>query len=101
MPSIHVHLPMILRECIHVCLARACACVLDCVFGNSENVQTVYKICKLMYCAVVQMCVNIYDSIHVRFNHLCSFLPMKCDHKCVDEFHKISCNSYNILITQQ
>ena len=26
---------------------------------------------------------------------------MKCVHKCVDELHKISCNSYLILITQQ
>ena len=24
-------------------------------FGNSENMQTVYDVCKLMYCAVVQM----------------------------------------------
>ena len=47
------------------------------------------------------MCQNIFDSIHVRFNHLCSFLPMKCVHKCVDELHKIGCNSYYILITQQ
>ena len=42
-----------------VCV-RVCVHVLDCVFGNSENVQTVYKVCKLMYCAVVQMCVKIF-----------------------------------------
>ena len=42
-----------------------------------------------------------FDSIHVRFNQLCSFLPMKCVQRCVDELHKISCNSYYILITQQ
>ena len=29
---------------------------------------------------------------------LCSFLPMKCVHKCVDESHKISCYSYYTLI---
>ena len=46
------------------------------------------------------MCQNIFDSIHVLLN-LCSFLPMKCVHKCVDELHKISCNSCYILITQQ
>ena len=38
-----------------VCKGNACMCacvhVLDCVFGNSENVQTVYEVCKLMYCA--------------------------------------------------
>ena len=74
MSSIQVPLlsSMSLREHVHlfacVCLARArarvcvyvcvCACVrvLDCVFGNSEDVQTVYKVCKLMYCAVVQTC---------------------------------------------
>ena len=80
--------------CVYVC-----GQVLDCVFGNSdENVQTAYKVCKFMYCAVVQMCVkNTFDSIHVHFNHLGSFLPRKCVH----ELHKISCNSYYILITQQ
>ena len=82
--------------CVCVCV---CMQVLDCVFGNSdENVQTAYKVCKFMYCAVVQMCVkNTFDSIHVHFNHLGSFLPRKCVH----ELHKISCNSYYILITQQ
>ena len=46
--------------CVCVCVhARAyVTCVLDCVFGNSENVQTVYKVCKLMYCTIVQMCVK-------------------------------------------
>ena len=43
--------------CMCVC---ARVCVLDCVFGNSEKVQNVYKVCKLMYCAVVQMCVRIF-----------------------------------------
>ena len=48
------------------------------------------------------MCQNIFDSIHVRFNHLCSFLPMKCVHKCVDELHKlVAIASIIILITQQ
>ena len=70
------------------------------MFGYSENVQTVYKVCKLMYCAVVHAC-PIFLTILVRFNHLCSFLPMKCVHKCVDELHKISCNSYYTMITQQ
>ena len=47
--------------CVRVCACvRACVRLLDCVFGNSENVQTVYKVCKLMYCAVVQMCVHIF-----------------------------------------
>ena len=32
--------------------------VLDCVFGNLENVQTVYKVCKL-YCALLHRCVKI------------------------------------------
>ena len=41
--------------CVYVCV---CVCV--CVFGNSENVQTVCKVCKLMYCAIVQMCVHIF-----------------------------------------
>ena len=41
---------------------------------------------------------NIFYSIHVQFNHLCSVLPIKCVHKCVDELHKISCNSdYNYI----
>ena len=33
-----------------------CELVLDCVSGNSENVQTVYKVRKLMYCAIVHVC---------------------------------------------
>ena len=78
-----------------------CVRVLDCGFGNSENVQTVCKVHKSMYCAIVQMCVHIFDYICVSINHLCSFLPMKCVHKCVDELHKISCSSYCTLITQQ
>ena len=63
--------------------------VLDCDFCNSEKVQTVYKLYKLMYCAAVQVCVKIIiiNCIHVRFNHLCSFLLLKCVHKFVDEFH--------------
>ena len=74
-----------------MCLVCVLACVrvLDCVFGNSENVQTVYKVCKLMYCAIVQMCVHIFYSIRASFNHLCSFLPMKCVHKCVNELNKL------------
>ena len=52
--------------------------------------QTVYDVCKLMYCTVVQMCVKIFfDSMHVRFNYLCSFLSLKCVHKCIDDLHKI------------
>ena len=35
------------------------------------------------------MCQNTFDSIHVCFNDLCLFLPMKCVHKCVDELHKL------------
>ena len=32
-----------------------------------------------MYCTIVHKCASKYilDSIHVRFNHLCSFLPTK------------------------
>ena len=37
---------------------HACVCVLDCVVSNSDNVQTVYKISKLM--SVVQMFVKIF-----------------------------------------
>ena len=66
-----------------------CMCVCVCVRARA---------C-LGCCANV--CQNIIDSIHVRFNHLCSFLPMKCVYKCVDELHRISHNSYYILITQQ
>ena len=44
-----------------------------------------YKVRKLKYCTVVRMCVKYFDSIHVRFNHSCSFLPMQCVYKCVDE----------------
>ena len=47
------------------------------------------------------MCQNVFDCIQVHFDRLCSFLPRKCVHKCVDELHNISCNSYYILITQQ
>ena len=55
-----------------------------------------------MYCAVGHMCVKIiFDPIRVHFSHSCSFLPIKCVHKCADDLHKISCNSYYILITQQ
>ena len=64
-------------------------------FTNHESLtpwkwkRTRYKIWTLKYCAVVQMCVKIFfNSIHVRFNHLYSFLPMKGVHKCVDELHK-------------
>ena len=95
-----------LATCVFLCVC-ACVCVhvLDCVFGNSENVQNVYKVRKLMYCAIVHMymCQNIFDLTCIRFNYLYSFLPVKCVHKCVDELHKISCNSYSnyILITQQ
>ena len=56
--------------CVRVCVC-VCMCVLDYVFSNSENVQTVYKVCKVMYCAVFKMCVHIFYSIHVSFNHLC------------------------------
>ena len=42
------------RACVCVCRAcacmrvRLCVCVLNCVVSNSENVQTVYEISKLM-----------------------------------------------------
>ena len=36
------------------------------------------------------MCQNIFDSIHVCFNKLCSFLPMKCVRNCADELHRTS-----------
>ena len=70
-------------------------CVLDC-FGNSENVQTVYKVRKLMYCAIVHMCVKIFLTLFVSSSIICvySYIPMKCVHKCAGELHKISCNSY-------
>ena len=42
--------------CVHACVR---ACVLDCVLGNSENVEAVYKVCKLMYCAVVYVCASV------------------------------------------
>ena len=58
--------------------------------------QTVYKVCKLMYCVVVHICQMIVGSIHVCFNQLWSFLPMKCVHKFIDELRKISCNSYYV-----
>ena len=61
--------------------------------------QTVYKVCQLMYCAIVQMCVKIFLTLFMSTS--ISFLPMKCVHKCVDELHKISCYSYYILLTQQ
>ena len=69
-----------------------CAC-------NSEKVLTVYKLYKLMYCAAVQACVKIIiiDSIHVRFNHLCSFLHMKCVHKLSMNFTKLVAVSTIIL----
>ena len=57
--------------CVFVCM-----CVFDCVFGNSENVQTVYKVRKLVTVPCAHVCKSIFDSIHVRFNHLCSFLPV-------------------------
>ena len=48
--------------CVRACV-RACVHVLDCVVSNSENVQTVYKISKLMYWAVVQMFVKIFVTL--------------------------------------
>ena len=92
-----VYLATCVFLCMHACVCacvRVCvhACVLDFVFGNSENMQTVYKV--HMYCAAVHVCQNILDSIHVHFSHLYSLLPMKCVHKCVNELHRISCNSY-------
>ena len=45
--------------CVCVCVC-VCACTTDWVFGSSENVQTVYKVRKLMYCAVMNMCVKIF-----------------------------------------
>ena len=42
----------------------------------------------------------MFHSINVHFDHLCSLLPMKRVHKCVDELQVVySCNY--ILITQQ
>ena len=55
---VHVCVCVSVCVCVHVCV---CACVLDCVFCNSKNVQTVYKICKLMYSAVVQMRVKLFS----------------------------------------
>ena len=85
-----------MQHCYSIAALRACnwlqlwECA-KCVSSMYVNVM----------CRCVNVCQNIFDSIHVHFNHLCSFLPMKCVHKCVDELHKISCNSYCILITQQ
>ena len=59
--------------CVRVCMC-VCICVLDCVLGNSENVQTVYKVCKSYHCAHVFQ--NIFDSIHVRFKQLLGTLNL-------------------------
>ena len=49
--------------------------VLDCDFDNSENVQTVYKLCKQMSCTIVQICVKIFLTVFVSasiiFVHSC------------------------------
>ena len=64
-----------------------CACVYLIVFLATP------RMCKLcirhvsLCCAHV--CQVIFDSIHVRFNHLCSFLAMRCVYKRVDELHKL------------
>ena len=46
--------------CVGGVRGGACVRVLDYVSGNSENVQTVFKVRELMYCAVVQMYVKIF-----------------------------------------
>ena len=73
--------------CVNVCVCvcvHVCVCVYVCV------------------CVCAHVCQNVFDSLHmhVHLYYSCLFLPIKCVHKCVDEFHKISCNSYYILITQ-
>ena len=64
--------------CVCVCVcACVCACVhvLDCVFGKSENVRTVYKVRKLMHCAAVYMCVKLcltpFMSASIIYVHSC------------------------------
>ena len=57
--------------CVYVCVCmHACVHVLDCVFSNSENVQTVYKICKLMYCALCK-CVSIFLTLFMCASIIC------------------------------
>ena len=60
------------------------------------NVQTVYKVCPFMFCTCVSNNFLLYS--YPLHHHFCSFLPKRCVHKCVDELHKISCNSYYIII---
>ena len=50
--------PPSMSLCVCVCVC-VCVHVLNCVFANSENVQTVYKVHKLMYCAIVHVCLII------------------------------------------
>ena len=76
------------QVCLHVCVcvrarAHACVCVcvcmclyFYCVFGNSENVQTVYKVHKLMYCAIVYMCVKLFLTLFM-------FASIICVHSCL------------------
>ena len=47
--------------------------VLDCVVSNSKNVQTVYKISKLMYWAVVQMFVKIFLTLFMSASIICVY----------------------------
>ena len=54
--------------CVCSCV---CVYVLDRVFGNSENVQAVYKVRKLMYCAVVHMCVKILLTLLASASIIC------------------------------
>ena len=57
--------------CVCVC---ACVCVRVCVymivFGNSENVQTVYKVHKLVT-AIVHMCVKVFLTQFVSASIIC------------------------------
>ena len=82
--------------CVCVCVC-VCACVYLIVFGNSENVQTVYKVRKLVT-LFVHTCVKVCLT---RFVFTSIILAVNCVHKCVDELHKISYSSYYILTTQQ
>ena len=59
--------------CVCVCVC-ACVCVRVCVymivFGNSENVQTVYKVHKLVT-AIVHMCVKVFLTQFVSASIIC------------------------------
>ena len=63
------------RVCVFGCIC-VCMCVLDCVFGNSDSVQTVCKVRKFMYCAIVQVCVKICLTLFM-------FASIICVHSCL------------------